>query len=123
MNIIAVGAAEVESLKSALAKSKKEAEVRKVAADKAAKAPEEEQTTRRKHEAWVEEIEEELKDAIARCESLGQKSSEQASELTKALESLKEAWVDAQGACQEIQEVKQIAAGKAFIMQSRYIYY
>ena len=49
-----------------------------------------------------------------------QKSSKQASELTKALENLKDARVDAQGARQEIQEAKQIAASKAFIMQSRY---
>ena len=41
------------------------------------------------------EVEKELKDAMARCESLEQKSSEQASELTKALENLKEARVDA----------------------------
>ena len=71
-------------------------------ADKAAKALEEERTARRKQEARVEEIEQELKDAIATCESLEQKSSEQASELTKALESLKEARVDAQGTRQEI---------------------
>ena len=62
------------------------------------------------------EVEQELEYAIARCESLEQKSSEQASELAKALENLKEARVDAQGARQEIQEAKQIAAGKAFIM-------
>ena len=66
------------------------------------------------------EVEQELKDTIAKCESLEKKSSEQASELTKALESMKEARVDAQGARQEIQEARRIAAGKAFIMQSRY---
>ena len=71
MNILAVGTAEVESLKGALAKAKKETKANKVAADKAAKALEEEKTTRRKHEVQVEEIEQELKDAIARCESLG----------------------------------------------------
>ena len=48
------------------------------------------------------EVEKELKDAITRCESLEQKSSEQASELTKALESMMEARVDARGARQEI---------------------
>ena len=46
MNILVVGTAEVESLKGALAKAKKEAKANKVAADKAAKALEEEQTTR-----------------------------------------------------------------------------
>ena len=44
------------------------------------------------------EVKQELKDAIARCESLEQRSSEQASELTKTLGSLKKAQVDAQGA-------------------------
>ena len=67
----------------------------KADADKAAKHLEEDQTTRRRHEARVGEVEKELKDANTRCESLEQKSSEQASKLTKALESLKEARVDA----------------------------
>ena len=39
MNILAVGVAEVESLKSALGKAKKEAEASKVAVDREAKAP------------------------------------------------------------------------------------
>ena len=46
MNILRVVVAEVESLKSALAKAKKEAKADKVAAYKAAKAPEEERTAR-----------------------------------------------------------------------------
>ena len=47
INILTVGAAEIESLKSALAEAKKEAEASKAAADKAAKELEVEQTTRR----------------------------------------------------------------------------
>ena len=100
INILAVGAAEAVSLKSALAEAKKEAEMSKAAADKVAKELKVEKTACRRHEAWVEEVEQELKDAIAKCESLEQKSAEQASKLTKALESMKEAWVDAQGARQ-----------------------
>ena len=76
LTVPAVGADEVESLKCALAKAKKEAKANKVATNKVVKALEEERTARRKHEARVEEIELELKDAITRCESLGQKSSE-----------------------------------------------
>ena len=57
MNIFAVGTAEVESLKGALAKAKKEAKANKVATNKVVKALEEERTARRKHEARVEEIE------------------------------------------------------------------
>ena len=56
MTILTVGAAEVESLKSAVAQAKKEVEVSKEAAEKAAKELEVEQTTRRRHEARVGEV-------------------------------------------------------------------
>ena len=46
MTILTVGVAEVESLKSALAQAKKEAEVRKAAADRTAKELEVERTAR-----------------------------------------------------------------------------
>ena len=42
-------------------------------------------------------------------------------ETYQALQSAKEARVEAQGACREIQEAKQIAAGKAFNMQSKIV--
>ena len=89
-------ASEVETLKSALAEAKKEAE--------------EERAARLKHESRVEEVQQELKDAISKCESLERKISDQNSELAKARQSAQEARVEAQGALQEI------AAGKAFIM-------
>ena len=49
------------------------------------------------------------------------KISDQESELAKAHESAQEARVEAQGALQEIQEARKIVAGKAFIMQSKYV--
>ena len=51
------GTSEVEALKSALAKAKKEAEANRAATDKAAKKLEAEQTARRQHEARVAEVE------------------------------------------------------------------
>ena len=83
--MIIVGAAEVESLKSALAQAKKEAEANKEAADKAAAELEAERTTHHQHEARVAEVEQEWKDAIDKCKSLEQKTSDQAFELAKAL--------------------------------------
>ena len=68
----------------------------------------------------VGEVEQELKDAIAKCASLEQKSSEQAPELTKALESVKEARVEAQGTRQKVQEARQISAGKAFLLKCKF---
>ena len=69
--LLIVGAAEVESLKNTPAQAKKEAEVSKAASDKAAKELEVERTAREQHGAGVGEVEQELKDAIAKCESLG----------------------------------------------------
>ena len=66
-------ASEVETLKNALAKAKKEAE--------------EERAARQKHESRVEEVQQELKDAISKCESLECKISDRDSELAKALQS------------------------------------
>ena len=100
-------ASEVKTLKSALAKAKKEAE--------------EERATRQNHESRVEGVQQELKDAISKCESLDRKISDQDSELAKALQSAKEAQVEAQGACRDIQEAKQITVGKAFNMQIKFV--
>ena len=100
-------ASEVETLKSALAEAKKEAE--------------EELAARLKHESRVEEVQQVLKDAINNCESLERKISDQDSELAKALQSAKEARVEAQGNRREIQEAKQIMVGKAFNMQSKFV--
>ena len=69
----------------------------------------------------MEEVQQELRDAIGKCESLERKITDQDAEFAKALQSVQEAWVEARGACREIQEAKKIVAGKAFIMQSKYV--
>nr|XP_040243945.1 tropomyosin-like [Aegilops tauschii subsp. strangulata] len=103
-------ATEVETLKGALAQAKKEAEANKAAADKAASKLEAEQVARRRHEARVAEVEQELKDAICKCETLEQKTSAQSSQLAKALPDAKEAWSESRRAREEIQQARQIAA-------------
>ena len=103
-----VGAAtKVETLKKALAEAQ----------ERAAK----EQAAREKHEAGVGEVQQELQDAVKKCESLERKNADQESELAKARQSAQDAGVEAQGALQEIQEARKIAASKAFIMQSKYV--
>ena len=113
-----VGAAEVETLKGALAQAQKEAKANKAAADKAAAELKTEQAARRQHEARVAEVEQELKDAISKCETLEQKTSDQSSELAKALHDAKEARIESRSAREEIHQARQIAAGKAFLLQS-----
>ena len=97
----------METLKDALAVAQKRAV--------------EEQAAREKHEARVEEVQQEVQDAVKKCESLERKITDQESELAKARQSAQEARVEAQGALREIQEAKEIAAGKAFIMQSKFV--
>mgnify|MGYP005849964023 CR=1 FL=1 len=97
----------MESLKNALVEARKKAE--------------KEQAAHKKHESRVGEVHQGLKDAIKKCESLERKIADQESELAKARQSAQDAQVEAQGALREIQEAKQIAAGKAFIMQSKFV--
>ena len=100
-------ATEVEVLKKALAEAE----------EKAAK----EQATHKKHDAKLNEVQQELQDAVRKCETLEREVSAQETELAKARQSREEAHVEARGALQEIREAKKIAAGKAFSMQSKYV--
>ena len=58
---------------------------------------------------------------MKKCESLERNIADQESELAKARQSSQDARVEAQGALQEIQEARKIAAGKAFIMESKFV--
>ena len=80
-----------------------------------------ERTEREKQEARVEEVQKELQALVKKHESLELDSKTQASELAAALESAKSAKAEAQKALQEIEAMKKIAAGKAFIMQSKHV--
>ena len=107
MFMLIVDTSEVEALKSALAEAKRVAD--------------EERTAHQKHEARLDEVQQELTDAIRKCESLERKVSDQEYELTALLQSAKEARVESQGDYHEIREAKKIAAGKTFNMQSKYV--
>ena len=74
-----------------------------------------------KQEARVGEVQQELQEFVKKYESLERDSKTQGSELAKALESAQHAKAEAQKALQEIEAVKKIAAGKAFIMQSKHV--
>ena len=80
-----------------------------------------ERTKRGKQEARVEEVQKEFQVLVKKHESMELDSRTQAFELAEALESAKSAKAEAQKALQEIGDMKKIAAGKAFIMQSRHV--
>ena len=78
-----------------------------------------EQAARKKLKARVNEVQQELQDAVRKCETLERNASAQETKLAKARQSAETAQSEAQGALREIQEARTIAAGKAFSMQSK----
>ena len=91
---------EVEALKRAIAEAEKKAAI--------------ERTLREKHEARVIKVEQELQEAVSKCETLEKSLMEKESELTKAHQATSDARGETQSALQGIQEARKIAAGKAF---------
>ena len=67
------------------------------------------------------EVRQELQALVEKHKSLERDSKTRESELASALESAKAANFEAQKALQEIEEIKKIAAGKAFFMQSKHV--
>ena len=70
----------------------------KKAVTEAEKRAAKEQATRENHEARVIEVQQELQEAIKKCETLEQSIIDQESELTKAHQSGHDARAEAQGA-------------------------
>jgi DNA repair exonuclease SbcCD ATPase subunit len=114
------GAAEVETLRGALAQAKEQAKVSKAAADTAATDLKSEQAARRQYEERVAKLEQELKDAASKCESLEEKNKAQAADLAKALQEAEEGRTESRAAREEIRQAGQIAAGKPFLLQSKF---
>ena len=85
-----------------------------VEADKSAVS---ECTEREKYESEVGKVRQELQALMEKHESLELDSKMQASELAVAIENAKSAKAESQKTLQELDEVKKIAAGKAFFMQ------
>ena len=93
-----------------------EVKVLKRVVAKAEKKTATERTLREKHEARVIKAEQELQEAVSKCETLEQSLTEKESELTKAHQATSGVRGETQSALQGIQEARKIAAGKAFPM-------
>ena len=103
-----VGAtSEVATLKQALLEAKKRAAT--------------ERSEREKYEAQVGKVRQELQVLMKKHESLELNSKTRVSELAVSIENAKFAKAESQKTLQELDEVKKIAAGKAFFMQSKHI--
>ena len=97
-----------------------EVEARKKALGEAEGKAVKEQAARKKLKAWVNEVQQELHDAVKKCETLERDMSAKEAERSKAWQSTETARNEAQCALQEVQEARKIAASKAFSMQSKY---
>ena len=80
-----------------------------------------ERAKREKQEARVAVVRQELQALMEKHESLERDSKTRESELASALDSAKLAQAEAQKALKEIDTMKKVAAGKAFIMQSKHV--
>ena len=80
-----------------------------------------ERTERERYEAEVGKVQQELQVLMKKHESLELDSKTRASELAAAIENAKSTKTESQKTLQELDEVKKIAAGKAFFMQSKHI--
>ena len=80
-----------------------------------------ERTEREKYEVEVGKVRQELQALMEKHESLELDSKTRASELAVAIENAKSAKAESWKTLHELDEVKKIAAGKAFFMQSKHI--
>ena len=106
----------VRALRGELAQAKEQARISKAAADKAAADLKAEQAARRRFEERVTEMDQKLKDTVAKCESLEMKNKAKGTELAKSLQDASEARSESRAAREEIRQADEIAAGKPFLL-------
>ena len=114
------GAAAVEVLRAELARAKEQARCSNAAAEKASAELKAEQAARRQDEEKISTMALELKNATGRCEFLEKENEAKTAELDKALQEAREAWSESRAAREEIRQAKEIAAGKPFLLQTKF---
>ena len=110
------GVAAVEILRAELARAKEQARFSNAAAEKASA----EQAARRQDKEKISMMALELKDAAGRCEFLEKDNKAKMAELDKAVREAKEARSAYRAAHEEIQQDGEIAAGKPFLLQTKF---
>ena len=114
------GAAAVEILRAKLARAKEQAWFSNAAAEKASAELKAEQAARHQYEEKISSMALELKNAMSRCEFLEEENKAKAVELERALREVKEARSESRAAREEIRQAGEIAAGKPFLLQTKF---
>ena len=89
-------------------------------AKKAAAELKAEQAARRQCEERISTMARELKDATVRCDFLKMDNKVKMADLVKALQEAREAWSESRAAREEIRQAGEIAAGKPFLLQTKF---
>ena len=113
-------AAAVETLWAKLARAKEQARMSNAAAEKVAAELKAEQTARHQCEERISTMALELKDATSRCQVLEKDNKAKAADLDKALQEAKEARSESRAAREESRQAREIAAGKPFLLQTKF---
>ena len=114
------GAAAVEVLRAELARAKEQARCSHAAAEKASAELKAEQAARRQDEEKISMMALELKNATSRSEFLEKDNEAKTAELDKALQEAREARPESRAAREEIRQAREIAAGKPFLLQTKF---
>ena len=90
------------------------------AAEKASAELKAEQAARHQCEERISTMARELKDATIRCEFLEKDNKVKTTDLDKALQEAREARSESRAAREEIRQAREIAAGKPFLLQTKF---
>ena len=91
-----------------------------MAAEKASAELKAEQAARRQYEERISTMALELKDATSRCKFLEKDNKARTANLDKALRESKEVRSESRAAREEIRQAGEIAAGKPFLLQTKF---
>ena len=118
--ITAGSAVAVETLQAELAWAKEQARMSNAAAEKAVAELKAEQAARCQCEERISTMALELKDATIRCEFLEKDNKARTADLDNALREAREARSESRAAREEIRQAGEIAAGKPFLLQTKF---
>ena len=114
------GAAAVEVLRAELAQAKEQARRSNAAAEKASAELKAKQAARRQDEEKISTMTLELENATGRCEFLEKESKALTADLDKALQEAREVRSECRAAREEVRHAREIAAGKPFLLQTKF---
>ena len=118
--LTADGAAAVETLRAELAWAKEQARISNAAVEKAVGELKAEQAAHRLSEEKISNMALELRDAASQYALLEKETKEKVADLEKVLQASKETRSEARTAWEEIRQAGEIAAGKPFLLRTKF---